>query len=104
MTGYTKVASPLHALVSGKNASKRNRPTKWTKQCQEALKEVQRLCTSASISKPFKLHADASGIALGALLYQVQDGVDHVIGYGRQGLNKGEANYTAHKLEFLALK
>ena len=38
------------------------------------------------------------------MLYQEQDGVDRFTEYGIRGLNKGEANYTAHKLEYIALK
>ena len=108
--GYAKITSPLYALVSGENASKRNKPIKWTEQCEEAFNEVQRQCTSAPLlafadfSKPVKLDINVSGIGLGAVVYQEQDGVDCITGYGSQGLNKGKANYTVHKLEFLSLK
>ena len=47
---------------------------------------------------------DASGLGLGAVLYQTQDGVKRVIAYANRGLRSGERNYPAHKLEFLALK
>ncbi len=38
------------------------------------------------------------------MLYQRQDGKDRVIAYASRGLNKPAGNYSAHKLEFLALK
>ena len=38
------------------------------------------------------------------MLYQTQDGIQHVIAYASRGLSKSEKNYPAHKLEFLALK
>ncbi|PIK39177.1 hypothetical protein BSL78_23984 [Apostichopus japonicus] len=41
---------------------------------------------------------------LGAALYQIQEGKKRVIAYGSRCLRKGERNYPAHKLEFLALK
>ena len=52
----------------------------------------------------YELHTDASGDALGAVLYQEQDGAKRVISYASSGLNKAERNYPTHKREFLALK
>ena len=68
------------------------------------------LCTSAPIlafadlTKPVKLHTNASAIGLGAVLYQEQDGKDRVIGYASRDLSNSKSHYPAHKLEFLALK
>ena len=54
---------------------------------------------------PFKLHTDACGTGLGAVLYQTQeDGTEAVIAYASRSLNKAESHYPAHKLEFLTLK
>ena len=59
----------------------------------------------ANFSKPFKLHTDACGTGLGAVLYQTQeDGTKPVIAYASRSLSKAESHYPAHKLEFLALK
>jgi len=55
-------------------------------------------------SLPFELHTDASTKALGAVLFQDQDGVKRVISYASRALSKSERNYSAFKLEFLALK
>ena len=56
-------------------------------------------------SKPFKLHTDACGTGLGAVLYQTRDnGTKAVIVFASRSLNKTESHYPAHKLEFLALK
>ena len=58
----------------------------------------------ADFSLPFELHIDASGIGLGAILYQKQEGKKRVIAYASRTLSHSEARYPAHKLEFLALK
>ena len=50
------------------------------------------------------LNINASGDGLGAILYQEQDGIEHVIAYTSRGLLTSECNYLAHKQEFLALK
>ena len=47
---------------------------------------------------------DASLNGLGAVLYQTQKGFDRVIVYASPSLKPSEKNYTAYKLEFLALK
>ena len=50
------------------------------------------------------MHTGVSFLGLGAVLYQVQDGVAKVISYASQSLTKSEAKYPVHKLEFLCLK
>ena len=58
-----------------------------------------------NFSKLFKLHTDASGMGLGAVLYQTrEDGTDAVIANASRSLSKAESHYLAHQLEFLALK
>ena len=59
----------------------------------------------ADFTKPFKLHTDACGTGLGAVLYQTrEDGTKVVIAYTSRSLSKAESRYPAHKLEFLSLK
>ena len=58
----------------------------------------------ANFELPFEIHTDASGTALGAVLYQEQDGFKKVISYASRGLTKSEKHYPSHRLEFLALK
>jgi hypothetical protein len=50
----------------------------------------------ASSFLPYELHTDASGDALGAVLYQEQDGAKRVISYA-------ERNYPTHKRESVDL-
>ena len=59
----------------------------------------------ANFTKPFKLHTDACGTGLGAVLYQTwEDDTKAVIAYASRSLSKAESHYPAHKLEFLTLK
>ena len=83
----------------------------WDSKCQQAFDDLKTLCTTAPIlayanfTKPFKLHTDACGTGLGAVLYQTQeDGTEAVIAYASRSLNKAESHYPAHKLEFVTLK
>ena len=82
----------------------------WSDAQEKAFQSLISALTSdlvlgiADRSKPFSLHCDASGIGLGAVLYQEFEGKNKVISYASRGLNKSEQNYPAHKREFLALK
>ena len=91
-----------------KSSKKKSLPWKWGHAEQEAFDKLTEALVTPTIlgyadySLPFELHTDASQSALGALLYQEQDGVKQVISYASR--TKSECNYPAHKLEFLALK
>ena len=94
----------------GENASKKLNPITWDPECQEAFDKLKEMCTTTPILayvdfiKPFKLHTDTSVLGQGAILYQVQDGVEKVISYASRSLTMSEAKYPVHKLEFLYLK
>ena len=83
---------------------------KWDTKCQETFDKLKELCSAtpilayADFGKPFKLLTDASVLGLGAVLYQVQDGVEKVMCYASRSLTKSETKYPVHKLEFLCLK
>ena len=78
--------------------------------CQKAFDKLKEWCTTTPIlaysdfGKPFKLHTDTSVLGLGAVLYQVCDGVENVISYVSRSLTKSETKDSVHKLEFLCLK
>ena len=73
---FAQVACPLHELTSGENVGKKKAAIKWDSKCQQAFDDLKTLCTMAPIlayadfTKPFKLHTDACGTGLGAVLYQ----------------------------------
>ena len=101
----------LHKLIFVENAGKKKAAIQWNSKCQQAFYDLKRLCTTTPIlayvdfTQPFKLHTDACGSGLGAVLYQTHgDGTDAVIAYANRSLTKAESHYPAHKLEFLTLK
>ena len=105
------MAWSLHELISGENVGKKKAAMKWDSRCQQAFDDLKKLHTMvpilayADFSKPFKLHTDACGTGLGAILYQTrEDSTEAVIAFTSRSLSKAESHYSAHKLEFLALK
>ena len=105
-----QVAWLLHKLISGENVGKKKAAIKWDSRCQQAFDDLKKLCTTvpilvyANFSKPFKLHTDACGMGLGAVLYQPrEDGTEAVIAFASRSLSKAESHYPAHKLEFHTL-
>ena len=78
---------------------------------KQAFHRLKEACTRtpvlayANYKKPFRLNTDASELGLGSVLYQQQEhDTFRVIAYASRSLSKTEKNYSAHKLEFLALK
>ena len=108
---FTLVAQPLQPLTSGEKVGKKKAAIVWDDRCQQSFDDLKCLCTMAPIlayadfTRTFKLHTDACGSSLGAVLYQIHDdGMDTVIAYASRSLTKVESHYPAHKLEFLTLK
>ena len=71
-----QVAQPLHELTLGENTGKKKAAIQWNSKCQQTFDDLKRLCTTvpilvyADFTWPFKLHTDACGSGLGAVLYQ----------------------------------
>ena len=108
---FMQVAQPLNKLNLGENASKKKAAIQWDARCKQVFDDLKRLCTTApplayaDFTQPFKLHTDASGSGLAAVLYQThEDATDAVIAYASRCFTKAEYHNTTHKLEFLALK
>lgn len=109
---FAQIAKPLHALVGGKK--RRTSVTfSWSQECQIAFDELKKCLTSPPVlaypdfKVPFTLATDGSQHGLGAVLSQKQDGIERVVAYASRGLRKSERNdknYSAFKLELLALK
>ena len=113
---FAKVTRPLSDLLpptSTKKKNKCNKQTfdwKWEDEHQKTFDKMKEILTSPPIlaypefDKPFEVHTDASSHGLGAVLYQEKEGRKRVVAYASRSLTKSEKNYSAFKLEFLALK
>ena len=82
----------------------------WTPVEQEAFEMVKSMLTCEPVlkapdfSKPFQLAVDASSIAMGAVLMQVDDsGIDHPVSFYSKKLDKHQQNYSVLEKEALSL-
>ena len=92
----------------------KKRKVVWTPELQLVVNDVIDTLQSPEVmaypdfDAPFILNTDASGVGLGAVLYQKQgqEKLNRVISYASRTLTPAERNYHYHsgKLEFLALK
>ena len=81
-----------------------------TQECDTAFRTLkENMVTSPILAYPliegskFILDTDASNLAIGAVLSQVQDGEEKVIAYGSRTLHKPEINYCVTRKELLAV-
>lgn len=100
---FAKLARPLNALTE-------NKPFFWTIECNDAFQGLKsKLMKGPVLSYPdpkggeFVLDTDASNRAIGAVLSQMQDGEEKVIGYFSHALGKAETNYCVTRNELLAI-
>ena len=115
---FAGIAQPLHELLKGKMIEKGQGKKKfvntgkfsWEDCHQASFDHLKKVLTESPVlgyadySLPFSVSVDASGYSIGAVLYQVQNGLKRVIAYASRGLTQAEKRYPTHKREFLALK
>ena len=101
--GFADIARPLH------RAAELGIGFRWTDDCERAFKALKEALTSPPIlaypkdEGNFILDTDASGEGLGAVLSQVQDGMECVIGYFSRVLTKPEQQYCVTRRELLTV-
>ena len=101
--GFSTIAKPLHRLTE------KGREFAWHDDCEQAFRELKRRLLSAPIlgypmrDGLFVLDTDASNVGVGAVLSQVQDGQERVIGYFSKTLGKAERRYCVTRKELLAI-
>lgn len=107
---FSKVSGPLHEMTSEKVKFE------WTPMRKAAFESLKRIISEAPVlaqpdiegarngQKPFKIHTDASGCGLGAVLSQQgDDGLLHPVFFASKGLTKCERRYHITDLEALAV-
>ena len=101
---FATIAAPLHSLTH------QGKKFLWTADCQRAFDRLKEaLCTTPVLKfpkpeAPFVLDTDASLTGIGAVLSQVIDGREYVLGYASRSLSKTERNYCTTRRELLAVK
>ena len=101
--GFSTIAKPLHRLTE------KGREFRWTEECENAFCELKRRLTTAPILSyptregPFVLDTDASEQGVGAVLSQIQNGEERVIGYYSRTMTKPERRYCVTRKELLAI-
>jgi len=103
---FSTIAQPLHALMSQKVE------WNWTPQCAAAFQELkERLVTPPVLGYPdfgkdageFFIDVDASDVAAGAVLSQVQNGQERVLAYGHKSFTDAQKRYCTTMKELCAL-
>ena len=101
---YSETAAPLTKLL------KKNCSFEWAEAQQAAFEKLKALLSRRPVLVPprpegeFIVDADASDLALGAVLSQRQDGEDRVIAYFSKTLSPTQTRYCTTKKELMAIR
>ena len=100
---FATIAKPLHRLTE------KGQDFIWTTECQTAFDTLKtKLVEAPVLAYPlregmFILDTDASGLGIGGVLSQVQDGVERPLAYASRTMTKPERNYSVTRRELLAV-
>ena len=103
MADYSAHAAHLNALT------RKEVPFVWGEAQQEAFDRLKTSLESYPCLRTIKHHGqlvvdtDACDVVIGAVLHQVQDVVERVLGYYSKSLNSAQRNYCTTKKELLAI-
>lgn len=99
---YAEISKPLNQL------KRKGAKFVWGTEQQTAFENIKAALVASPVlrmpdfSKPFVVHSDASGSAVGAVLSQEYDGQLLPVSFASRALNKHELNYATLELECLA--
>ena len=100
---YAEVTAPLSVLTSSKvNFRWGEIETKAFNLIRDRIKNAPSL-SMPDWDKPFCIRCDASGSAVGAVLFQINQGAIEPIAYHSKALNKAERNWSATDKELFAI-
>ena len=103
---FASIAAPLFKLVQ------KDVKFQWSDDAQFAFEQLRKALSEAPVlalpdfsreAGSFILECDCSDVQAGAVLLQVQNGVEKVIAYGSQKLSKAQMNYGTTQKELLAV-
>lgn len=100
---FATIAKPLHEL------SEKSRQFIWSTECEQSFQAIKKALTNAPIlsfpteNDQFILDTDASLVGQGAVLSQVINGKEKVIGYYSKCFTKTERRYCVTRRELLAI-
>ena len=107
--GFATICKPLHTLTE-KPLTEKKVPFEWSDKAQTAFDCIKSLLTTApvlSYADPnggdFVLDTDASDVGVGAVLHQLQNGEEKVIGYYSRCLKNPERKYCTTRKELVAV-
>lgn len=101
---YAKLCRPMSKYL--KKSAKLNCNDQEYMKAFELLKKIissDQVLAYPHFDKPFIVTTDASNYALGAVLSQIQDGVERPIAFASRTLNSAEENYSTTEKEALAI-
>ncbi|XP_036384580.1 uncharacterized protein K02A2.6-like [Megalops cyprinoides] len=99
---YSETTAPLRRLL------KHNEPWVWTPACSDAVQRLKMQLTTPPVLAHFDLASptlvtcDASAIAIGAVLSQVQGGTERPVAFASRALTPTEQRYSVGEREALA--
>jgi len=99
ISDFSNITRPLNDLTC------KNRQWDWSETCEAAFRRLKEVCASEPVlktpdwTKPFVMHTDASGYALGVVIAQEHDDGMHPIAFHSRSLLPAERNYDVHDRE-----
>ena len=101
--GFAAIARPLHL------ACQKDKKFQWNEDCSDAFQKLKEVLVSPPIliypipGQRFILDTDASNMAVGAVLSQIENDQEKVVSYYSKALNKHEQSYCTTRKELLAV-
>lgn len=106
---FAKIAKPLTNLLRGEGNILSNKKILFNDEEKLCFQKMKNILSSSDVliypdfNKTFMLTTDASNYAIGAVLFQDENGKDKLIHFASRTLSRTEENYSASEKEMLAI-